>query len=189
MVEREVPVEVEVPVVKNLVVNNLRECAASFGQETDYLPDKTESQYANEWELEYFNSYRALTVDTDTGPDARNLVQYVRVQSGGTPEPEPARDPADAMVAQAVAMDERPGVMHGQISQSGSWFTFGPDRIDYHLIRDAGGTPALIDADLALVVRSAGTLWLITPCREVKHGAPDMYAVQTGKTRPAKIVA
>ena len=53
-------------------------------------------------------------------------------------------------VAEAVPVENRPAVMHGNISRSGSWFTFGPDRIDYHLIRDAGGTPVLIDANLAL---------------------------------------
>ena len=101
VVEREVPVEVEieVPVVKNLVVNNLQECAASYDQETDYFPDKTEAQYAKEWEVEYFNNYKVLTVDTDTSPDAQNLIQYVLVQCG-TPEPELAGDLADAMVVQ-----------------------------------------------------------------------------------------
>ena len=101
VVEREVPVEVEteVPVVKNLVVNNLQECAASYDQETDYFPDKTEAQYAKEWEVEYFKNYKVLTVDTDTSPDAQNLIQYVLVQCG-TPEPELAGDLADAMVVQ-----------------------------------------------------------------------------------------
>ncbi|MYB48510.1 MAG: ABC transporter substrate-binding protein [Dehalococcoidia bacterium] len=53
-------------------------------------------------------------------------------------------------VAEAVPVETRPAIMHGSITRSGSWFTFGPDRIDYHLIRDAGGTPVLIDANLAL---------------------------------------
>ena len=101
VVEREVPVEVEieVPVVKNLVVNNLQECAPSYDEETDYFPDKTEAQYAKEWEVEYFNNYKVVTVDTDTSPDAQNLIQYFLVQCG-TPEPELAADLADAMVVQ-----------------------------------------------------------------------------------------
>lgn len=52
-------------------------------------------------------------------------------------------------VAETATEGSRPAVMHGSITRSGSWFTFGPDRIDYHLIRDAGGTPVLIDANLA----------------------------------------
>ena len=101
VVEREVPVEVEIeiPVVKNLVVNNLQECAPSYDQEADYFPDKTEAQYAKEWEVEYFSNYKVLTVDTDTSPDAQNLIRYVLVQCG-TPEPELAGDLADAMVVQ-----------------------------------------------------------------------------------------
>ena len=101
VVEKEVPVEVEIeiPVVKNLVVNNLQECATSYDQETDYFPDKTEAQYAKEWEVEYFDNYKVITVDTDTSPDAQNLISYVLVQCG-TPEPELAGDLADAMVVQ-----------------------------------------------------------------------------------------
>ena len=101
VVEKEVPVEVEIeiPVVKNLVVNNLQECAPSYDQETDYFPDKTEAQYAQEWEVEYFGNYKVLTVDTDTSPDTQNLIQYVLVQCG-TPEPELAGDLAGAMVVQ-----------------------------------------------------------------------------------------
>ena len=101
VVERAVPVEVEieVPVVKNLVVNNLQECAVSYDEGTDYFPDKTEAQYAQEWKVEYFDNYKVVTVDTDTSPDAQNLVRYVLVQCG-TPEPEIAGDLADAMVVQ-----------------------------------------------------------------------------------------
>ena len=53
-------------------------------------------------------------------------------------------------VFEAVPVESRPAIMHGSFTERGSWFTFGPDRVDYHLIRDAGGTPVLIDADLAL---------------------------------------
>ena len=63
-------VEVEVPVVKNLIVNNLQECAASYDPQVDYFPDKTEAQYAKEWQVEYFDNYKLVTVDTDTSPDA-----------------------------------------------------------------------------------------------------------------------
>ena len=101
VVERTVPieVEVEVPVVKNLVVNNLQECTASYDEGTDYFPDKTEAQYAKEWEVAYFDNYKVVTVDTDTSPDSQNLVRYVLVQCG-TPEPEMAGDLTDAMVVQ-----------------------------------------------------------------------------------------
>ena len=57
-------------------------------------------------------------------------------------------------VAEAVPVDSQPAIMHGSFrgahgTRTGSWSTFGPDRVDYHLIRDAGGTPVLIDANLA----------------------------------------
>ena len=86
VVEVEVPVEkvveVEVPVVKNLIVNNLQECSASYDDQVDYFPDKTEARYAKEWQVEYFNNYKVVTVDTDTSPDAQNLIRYVLVQCG-----------------------------------------------------------------------------------------------------------
>ncbi|MXY21463.1 MAG: ABC transporter substrate-binding protein [Dehalococcoidia bacterium] len=52
-------------------------------------------------------------------------------------------------VASAVPTSERTVVLHGQIF-SGKWHTRGPDYLDYHLIRDAGGTPMLIDEGIAL---------------------------------------
>ena len=103
VVEVEVPVEtvveVEVPVVKNLIVNNLQECSASYDPQADYFPDKTEAQYAKEWQVEYFNNYKLVTVDTDTSPDAQNLVRYVLVQCG-TPAPELSGEFSDAMVVE-----------------------------------------------------------------------------------------
>ncbi|MYB48509.1 MAG: ABC transporter substrate-binding protein [Dehalococcoidia bacterium] len=53
-------------------------------------------------------------------------------------------------VASAVPVAERSTVLHGQALSSGSWFTRGPDYLDYHLIRDAGGTPILLDEEIAL---------------------------------------
>lgn len=101
VVERVVPmeVEVEVPVVKNLVVNNLQQCVDEYDPEADYFPDKTEAQYALEWQVEYFNNYKVITVDTDTGADSENLIQYVLVQCG-TPTPTLSGDLADAMMVQ-----------------------------------------------------------------------------------------
>ncbi len=103
IVEVEVPVdrvvEVEVPVVKDLIVNNLQDCAASYDQETDYFPDKTEARYAKEWQVEYFNNYKVLTVDTDTAPDVQNNISYVLVQCG-TPAPELSGELAGSMVVE-----------------------------------------------------------------------------------------
>ena len=53
-------------------------------------------------------------------------------------------------VANEVPASERAAVLHGQLLDNGSWFTYGPDRVDYHLIRDAGGTPMLLDEGVAL---------------------------------------
>ena len=98
-VERTVEVQVEVPVVKNLIVNNLQECADSYDAGTDYFPDKTEAEYAKEWQVEYFNNYKVLTVDTDSSPDVQNNVTYVLVQCG-TPAPTLSGDLADALVVE-----------------------------------------------------------------------------------------
>ena len=95
----EVPVEVQVPVVKNLIVNNLQDCASSYDEGTDYFPDKTEVQYAKEWQVEYFNNYKVLTVDTDTSPDVESNISYVLVQCG-TPAPELSGELAEAMVVE-----------------------------------------------------------------------------------------
>ena len=99
IVEKEVPVEVQVPLVKNLIVNNLQECADTYEEETDYFPDKTEAEYAEEWHVEYFNNYKVLTVDTDSSPDSQNNISYVLVQCG-TPAPELSGELADAMVVE-----------------------------------------------------------------------------------------
>ena len=93
-------VEVQVPVVKNLIVNNLQECADSYDAETDYFPDKTEAQYAKEWQVEYFDNYKVLTVDTDTSPDVQNNIKYVLVQCG---------TPAPAISGELAGRHGRPG--------------------------------------------------------------------------------
>ena len=98
-VEKEVPVEVQVPVVKNLIVSNLQTCADTYEEDTDYFPDKTEAQYAKEWQVEYFNNYKVLTVDTDNNPDVQNNVRYVLVQCG-TPAPDLSGELEDALVVE-----------------------------------------------------------------------------------------
>ena len=98
-VVKEVPVEVQVPVVKNLIVNNLQECADTYEEGTDYFPDKTQAQYAKEWQVEYFNNYKVLTVDTDDSPDVQNNIRYVLVQCG-TPAPELSGELEDALVVE-----------------------------------------------------------------------------------------
>lgn len=97
-VQIEVPVErtVEVPVVRNLFVNNVQECVDSYDEGTDYFPDKTEPEYAQEWRVEYFNNYKVLTVDTDSNPDVQNNIKYVLVQCG-TPAPDLSGEIADAL--------------------------------------------------------------------------------------------
>ena len=51
--------------------------------------------YAKEWHVEYFNSYKVVIVDTDTSPDAQNLIRYVLVQCGT-----PAHELAGAMIVE-----------------------------------------------------------------------------------------
>ena len=53
-------------------------------------------------------------------------------------------------VAEAKPADSQPTVIRGAINRSGSWSVTGADRVDYHLIRDAGGIPLFIDSALGL---------------------------------------
>ncbi len=53
-------------------------------------------------------------------------------------------------VVEAKPADSQPMVIRGAINRSGSWSVTGADRVDYHLIRDAGGVPLFIDSALGL---------------------------------------
>ena len=46
--------------------------------------------------------------------------------------------------------EERPSVIRGAFNSRGSWSVVGADRVDYHLIRDAGGSPLFIDPAMAV---------------------------------------
>ncbi len=92
----EVPVEVEVPVVRNSPVNNPLQCVTDYDPEVDYFPDKTEAEHALEWDVEYHSNYKVVTVDTDSSPETENLVRYVLVQCG-TPAPALTGDLSDAL--------------------------------------------------------------------------------------------
>ncbi|NJO83517.1 MAG: ABC transporter substrate-binding protein [Blastochloris sp.] len=51
-----------------------------------------------------------------------------------------------ARVNAEIAPEERPTVLHGEITEDDAFFTFGPGRMDYHLIQAAGGIPILLDS-------------------------------------------
>ncbi len=48
-----------------------------------------------------------------------------------------------ALVEAEIAPEDRPTVLHGQITNDNMFSTFGEGRLDYHLTRDAGGVPIL----------------------------------------------
>jgi iron complex transport system substrate-binding protein len=63
-------------------------CAAEYDPAVDYFPDKSEVEYASGFTIEYFNSYKVLTVSNPwPGAADDNMFQYVLVQCG-TPAPE-----------------------------------------------------------------------------------------------------
>ena len=48
-----------------------------------------------------------------------------------------------ALVEAEIAPENRPTVLHGQMTNDNMFSTVGEGRLDYHLIRDAGGVPVL----------------------------------------------
>lgn len=48
-----------------------------------------------------------------------------------------------ALVEAEISPEERPTVLHGEITKDNAFATFGEGRLDYHLTRDAGGVPIL----------------------------------------------
>ena len=63
-------------------------CVETYDAETDYFPEKAEIEYADGFTLEYFNSYKVLTVTRPyLGAPEGESFQYLLVQCG-TPAPE-----------------------------------------------------------------------------------------------------
>ncbi len=61
-------------------------CITDFDSETDYFPEKSTTEYAAGFQIEYFNYYKVITVLTPY-PGATDTLQYVLVQCGApTPE-------------------------------------------------------------------------------------------------------
>ncbi|MEQ8672435.1 MAG: ABC transporter substrate-binding protein [Aggregatilineales bacterium] len=63
--------------------NLLDACVTDYDAETDYFPDHVEIEYAEQFDVAYFNNYKLLTVSTPWG----DVVEYALVQCG-TPAPE-----------------------------------------------------------------------------------------------------
>ncbi len=65
-------------------------CVETYDPDVDYFPDKTNLEYAEGWQIEYFDNYKVVTVLTPW-QDADVRFQYVLVQCG-TPAPEGFED-------------------------------------------------------------------------------------------------
>ena len=65
---------------------NWADCADVYDPAKDYFPHKAELQYAESFAIEYFGSYKLVTVRTPW-PGAEEAVRYLLVQCG-TPAPE-----------------------------------------------------------------------------------------------------
>jgi iron complex transport system substrate-binding protein len=66
-----------------------------------------------------------------------------------------------ARVEAEILPEERPTVLHGELTEEDAFFTFGPGRMDYHLIRDAGGVPILPESS-EIVLEAFSSLSLET---------------------------
>jgi iron complex transport system substrate-binding protein len=67
--------------------NLLDTCVADFDAEVDYFPEKVEVTQSTGWSVEYFNTYKVVTVNRPWANAAEtNAAQYVLVQCG-TPPP------------------------------------------------------------------------------------------------------
>jgi iron complex transport system substrate-binding protein len=46
-----------------------RQCACSYDENTDYFPDKLTPNYAQTFDVKYFNHYKVITVDMGTSTE------------------------------------------------------------------------------------------------------------------------
>lgn len=85
-------------------VNLVESCAESYDATVDYFPDKSEIEYAEGFEVEYFGSYKVIRV-VRPWRDSDVTFTYVLVQCG-TPVPEGYEDAAiiEVPVSTAVSM-------------------------------------------------------------------------------------
>lgn len=80
-----------------MVMNMTDSCVADYDAETDYFPDKVSVDYANGFTVDYFNSYKVVTIVPWVG--AEESLTYVLVQCGTEP---PTDIEADAFVTVPV---------------------------------------------------------------------------------------
>ncbi len=76
-----------VPVMaQDAAANLIGECAATYDPTVNYFPDRVEIEYASTFEVEYFNNYKVIHVNTPWQGAERGFT-YVLVQCG-TPVPD-----------------------------------------------------------------------------------------------------
>ena len=81
---------------------NPQACVDDYDSSVDYFPDKVTAEYSRQWQVEYANNYKVVTVTTRVALNheaTTNVVEntYVLVQCG-TPAPELTDGFADAVV-------------------------------------------------------------------------------------------
>lgn len=93
----------DAPLESNLVDG----CVEDYDPEVDYFPDKVEAEFAENFEVEYFNNYKVVSMLPWPGAEAP--LQYVLVQCG-TPAPDGFEDvptfdvPVQRFVAMSTSM-------------------------------------------------------------------------------------
>ncbi len=93
---------------EDAVDSNLRDgCVEDYDSETDYFPDKISVEYAENFDVTYFNNYKIVTILP--WPGAESELEYVLVQCG-TPAPQGFDDvptfevPVQRFVAMSTSM-------------------------------------------------------------------------------------
>ncbi len=91
----DVPTDAPPPVENTVAPGDPQACVTDYDPAVDYFPDKARPDFATGWEVQYFNHYKQVTVNTPWSGAAEPF-RYVLVQCG-TPIPD---DIGDAVVVE-----------------------------------------------------------------------------------------
>ncbi|SDU78269.1 ABC transporter substrate-binding protein [Jiangella alkaliphila] len=126
-------------------------CVTEYDEDQDYFPVKTSAEQSEHWSIEYFGSYKVITV-TDGENAGGDDLRYVLYQCG-TPQPEADGDLADALFVEvpvdnasvtsfnALAMVDRLGRNTSITGLSGQLLGNGEQDVWYAGVIEQAGDP------------------------------------------------
>ena len=158
-----------VPIIQAQEANLTATCVENYDPEVDYFLDKISVDYAQGFEVEYFNNYKVVSVLTPW-QNAEETFQYVLVQCG-TPAPEEYTEaqiievPVKSFVSMSTSflphLDQQ-GVLDSLVGMDSYLYTNNPnviEKIDAGEIAEVGGggsgemnVELLIDLDADLIM-------------------------------------